>query len=265
MGVAFFIAFIILFCIGAFLLAVLISGICLIEHGYDVREREDIEEGKRIIVKGKILVSISSVCISLILLRWGLSKLEDARREENFIVYAAENNDYEKLEELLESGVPPDANHYFLFGGNTETSSHTKTALMVATCAQRDEMIELLLEYGASPNKEGPTSRTPFIDAMYNSDYETLELFFEYGVDANYTTTDGNTYLMHACGCEEVKVVEMLLEHGADPNVQDSEGYYLLEYEKMCYEDRIYYQDYKGALNHQRIIQLLKEYGAIEQ
>ena len=65
---------------------------------------EDVEEGKRIIFKGKILVTISSVCISLILLWWGLSKLEDARKEENFIVYAAENDDYEKLEELLESG-----------------------------------------------------------------------------------------------------------------------------------------------------------------
>ena len=264
MGVAFFIGFVILFCIGAFLLAGLVIGICLIDHGHDVREMEDVEEGKRIIFKGKILVTISSFCISAILLWWGLSKLEDARKEENFIVYAAENDDYEKLEELLESGAPADANHYRLFGGNTETSSRTNTALCVATLAQNDEMIELLLEYGASPDKEGLTG-TPFIEAMYNSDYETLELFFEYGVDANYTTIDGNSYLAHACLWGDAKVVEMLLEHGSDPNVQDCDGYYLLEYEEIYYPSNVYNLDYEDTRNHEKIIQLLKEYGAIEQ
>lgn len=242
----------------------LIGGIAHLFRGIKLKKSGKNQElAERMIKEGRLRVTIPIILVAFF---WGcnsFSKLAAEKKEANFIVYAAENKDYELVKELLESGVPADANAYNFFKGNFVSSSNSDTALYEAAFWNDYEMAELLLQYGADPERELSMNNTPFLEAMRAKDYKMMRLFLTYGADPNHVLNSGNTYLVRACRSADETAVRILLEYGADPNVKDNEGVFLLEYENTLYQEQKYKEGSAIETNCRVIIKLLKEYGAV--
>ncbi|MBQ3514044.1 MAG: ankyrin repeat domain-containing protein [Lachnospiraceae bacterium] len=255
MGSVFFLAFVVILC---FILGNLILGISQISKGYKIKKYG----GNRSIAKKKMISGSIMICIAILSCTFFyvysyLSTLKDEKMEKEFIVYAARNDDYELVKELLESGVPVDTNDYSLFNGNIVTADNQNTALYEATASRNYKMVELLLEYGANPDQEGVYNQTPLQRTIENDTHIMMEIFLEHGADPNFVTSNGNSYLEYACNYADVRAVQLLLEYGANPNEKNNKGIPLIEVEikKLETSDDKY--------EHGRIIELLKEYGAV--
>lgn len=130
---------------------------------------------------------------------------------------------------------------------------------------QLDE-VEKRLKAGQSPNFLVPdqlfaisSRRSPLIWAAERDNEELLRLLLKYGADVNQRTESGETALHRVLmqrGRPDTDVVELLCEHGADVNAPDSEGIVPLYY---CRENKIM----DNALDaHYRCEQILRRYGA---
>lgn len=266
MGFAFFQVFMILLFIVAFLIFIFFKGILVFIRGAKMKIQGGNKEEARMMLKGGWIRVIIPVLVVIFYLGCSsFSKLAKEKKEENFIVYAAKNEDYELVKELLESGVPADADAYNFFKGNYVSSSEYDTALAKAVLRRDYEMAELLLRYGANPDRDTGYKDTPFSVAIDNNDCEMIQLLLLYGADANYKVSSGDTYLVLACRKGYKSIVELLLENGANPNVKDKDGVALVEYENTRYKE------YYSALTSEQkedcklIIELLKEYGAVSK
>lgn len=224
MGFALFQGFLIIFVLTALLIFWFLKGTFLFCRGTMLKIKGGNQKIAGMMIKGGWIRVIIPVIVVIII--WGcnsFSKFAEEKKEENFIVYAAKNGDYELVKELLESGVPADANDYNLFKGNFVSSRDYNTALCEAVYLNDYEMAELLLEYGADPDYRNLSSNTPFRQVMNYKHYDTMDLFFSYGADPNL-------YLEEACRRANVEAVRRLLEYGADPDIMVDENNTLLNY-----------------------------------
>lgn len=100
------------------------------------------------------------------------------------------------------------------------------TPLHKASSGKKNEIVSLLLKYGADPNvKECPFQ--PLHWAVYLTKFKTIQLLLDYGANVKAQDKDGETPLYLACGAEKdsedngrSEIVSLLLKHGADPNVK---------------------------------------------
>lgn len=268
MGVAFFLGFIILMIIATLMLISLITGIILLIAG-NIKKKKYQSKGEKkktskiMISLGTIMTATPIIIVIIFCALGGLASLEEDRREKYFLANAVTNEDYELLKQLLEEGVPADSNDYKLIGGNFVSDGGYATPLWMACSAGNYEMVKLLLEYGADPDREGPNRSTSVEQTISNGHYDILELLLSNGADPNYKNYAGNIYLVSACRTGDVKAVELFLKYGADPNVTDSNGVKLLEYENTRYK---YIPEYNTPPADEEdclaIINLLKAYGA---
>ncbi|BCS82822.1 putative ankyrin repeat protein [Cotonvirus japonicus] len=104
------------------------------------------------------------------------------------------------------------------------------TALMIAsrnsstTCS--DEVVELLLEYGANPDKQNIDGDTALILACQysrtDSSIKTVNLLLDYGADINITDDNGWTALITTTRfintTSDINVIDILMEKGANIN-----------------------------------------------
>lgn len=268
MGVAFFLGFIILLIIAALMLISLIIGIILLIAGNIKKKKyqskgENKKTPKIMIGIGTIMTAMPIIIVIIFCVLGGLASLEEDRREKYFLANAVTNEDYGLLKQFLEGGVPADSNDYKLIGGNFVSDEGYATPLWLACGAGNYDMVKLLLEYGADPDREGPNRSTPVEQTIGDGHYDILELLLSKGADPNYRNYTGNVYLVSACRTGDVKAVELLLKYGADPDVTDSDGVKLLEYEDTIYK---YIPEYNTPPADEKdclaIIDLLKEYGA---
>ncbi|MBE6417803.1 MAG: hypothetical protein E7033_04985 [Akkermansiaceae bacterium] len=100
------------------------------------------------------------------------------------------------------------------------------TPLMGAVCADSPRIVELLLRAGANPHQKcGCTGANALQDAAIGGHYTIVKTLLENGVTPdNSENADGLTALMCAVHALDADSVRMLIEHGADVHARSSKG-----------------------------------------
>jgi hypothetical protein len=116
------------------------------------------------------------------------------------------------------------------------------------------EVVELLLERGASHQITDSSSGTPLHIACASGHSSVARRLLQVDTDVNHQCTDGSTPLLAAAASAHVDCVRALLEHGAAPDVPDSSGWTALR----CVAGR-----HKGSIQRSvDIARLLLAHGA---
>ena len=82
------------------------------------------------------------------------------------------------------------------------------------------EVVRILLDGGADPNKKSKCGDTPLNEAWWDC-LGVVKLLLEAGADPNWNGSDGMAPLHEAWNTDAVQI---LLDGGADPNYRDSDG-----------------------------------------
>ena len=109
-------------------------------------------------------------------------------------------------------------------------------------------IVNLLLEHGADPNCLDKNRNTPLMNNLFS--ISITESLLEHGADPNIRNFMDDTALLIA---RDYYTVLALLEHGADPNVKNEDGVTPLLNFRFSY-----------SKNDKKVVDLLKEYGAKE-
>jgi serine/threonine-protein phosphatase 6 regulatory ankyrin repeat subunit B len=109
-----------------------------------------------------------------------------------------------------------------------ERSKHThgNTLLMYAIEEGLNEIVKLLLDYGANieeENEEGDTT-LGFVASLRRDKPKTIEMLLKHGAEINAQNNEGSTPLMNAAKNGNLKTIQVLLKHGAEINAQNNEG-----------------------------------------
>jgi len=112
-----------------------------------------------------------------------------------------------------------------------------------------EDIIQLLLEYGADPNGFGFTNNgiTPMMNATMAGSLYSMQILFVGGGNLDTTDKDGNT-LLHLSIGHGINKVQWLLDNGADPNILNTRGF--SAFRKACWEGLLEYAEillYNGA------------------
>ena len=83
----------------------------------------------------------------------------------------------------------------------------------------RVQIISLLLEHGADPNKKNKMQFSPLHFAAVYGPEGAADKLVAAGANLNAKTSSGTTPLAYAVLASRLEVVRLLLDHGADPNV----------------------------------------------
>ncbi|KAE9606335.1 hypothetical protein Lal_00013593 [Lupinus albus] len=86
------------------------------------------------------------------------------------LMYMANEGDLDGMEELLDSGI--DVNYKDIDG---------RTALHVASCHSRTDVVDLLLQRGANVDPQDRWGSTPLADAMYYKNHDIVKLLEKHG------------------------------------------------------------------------------------
>jgi uncharacterized protein len=157
---------------------------------------------------------------------------------------AVENGDLKKVEYALSNGISP---NYTYKNKNDEMP-----VIILAVQAEKTEVVELLLKYGANVDtlnslqnigqrdlqtytslenvyrmgecagsddfsSEELIGVTPLALAAVQNNSALVSLLLDYGANPNLRTRNGNTILMLAAAKTNLEVVKNLIAHGADP------------------------------------------------
>ena len=95
------------------------------------------------------------------------------------------------------------------------------TPLYYAAMNGHKNVVKLLLNKGADPNKANMGGESPLLYAAQNRHIDVAKLLIEGGADPNKTSECGKTPLFHAAKNEYKEMVEVLLDAGSDPNMAE--------------------------------------------
>ncbi|KAJ9643045.1 hypothetical protein H2199_004567 [Coniosporium tulheliwenetii] len=108
--------------------------------------------------------------------------------------------------------------------------------LAVLHAAVDEDIVWLLLDYGADPRAEDRLGRS-VLHALVRSEHkgdavlDIMELLFDYGADPRAEDYRGRSVLYEAVRWHaDEEVIQLLLDEGADPNVEDLNGNTALRY-----------------------------------
>ena len=143
----------------------------------------------------------------------------------------ARDGNLEAVEDLLGRGADPDA----MFEAQTEGAesglSGTVTALLFASWGGHADVVEALLEAGATPDRGAMSGRTPIAGAASYGHADIVEMLLDAGADPNAPHEDKVPPLGSALDGGLPEIAEMLLDAGADPDCRFSDsGFTLLSY-----------------------------------
>ena len=132
-----------------------------------------------------------------------------------FFVHEARSGHLEKVVAALDAGVPVD-----------HVDSVDQTALVAAAGKNHLDVVRVLLERGADPNRPDPAGWTPLIHATYfGSSLELISLLIEKGANLNAQNDRGVTALYLAAAGGHEAYVKHLLSLGANASLATKSGY----------------------------------------
>ncbi len=159
------------------------------------------------------------------------------------LLRAAEHDTLAEISQLIKQGADL----------NTRDSLG-RTPLMAATHANRPDAVRALLEAGADVNIQDNQRDNPFLYAGAEGLLDILKLAITAGADTRLTNRYGGTALIPAAHHGHVEVVaELLARTSVDVNHVNNLGWTAL-LEAIILSD--------GGERHQRVVQLLIDYGA---
>ena len=113
-----------------------------------------------------------------------------------------------------------------LEGASTVVSTMNGTTPFMFACEYgNNEVVTMLLHFGADPNVKKRNGCTPLIIACENGHSDVVELLLKDKVGVNGRLDDGSTAIYIACQNGYSGVVSILLQFGADPNLKRSNGW----------------------------------------
>ncbi|KAJ3500626.1 hypothetical protein NMY22_g19201 [Coprinellus aureogranulatus] len=118
------------------------------------------------------------------------------------------------LELMLKKGADP----------NTQGTTCRETCLHMACCSKDrvgDDVVSLLLKYGANPDLPDFNKMTPLHHACAYGHTKRSQILLEAGANINAQNTWKGTTLQCACFCGHADCVKLLLDHGADTSIKD--------------------------------------------
>jgi hypothetical protein len=153
------------------------------------------------------------------------------------IFAAIQNHLYMKLFQILDGGANIEMKNKF-----------DDPPLIFAIYQNDDNLVKILLEYGANPNVmdgdkfHGHYLYSALSKVAVTNRVETVKLLLQYGADVNYQQTKSETALTVAAkGCKNFELVKLLLDHGANPTLEDWFGQNTLTGLKgYCKDDKAY-------------------------
>ncbi|NQX58396.1 ankyrin repeat domain-containing protein [Paenibacillus qinlingensis] len=159
------------------------------------------------------------------------------------LIAAAERDDLQALQQLLETGV-----------NLNERDNRGRTAIMAATHANNPKIVKILIEAGADINLKDDKQDNPFLYAGAEGRLEILKLLINAGADTKLTNRYGGNALIPAAEKGHVENVRALLATtDVDVNHINNLGWTaLLEVTILS----------NGGPNHQEITRLLIDHGA---
>jgi ankyrin repeat protein len=180
-------------------------------------------------------------------------------------IIKGEKLDYDFIKNLIELG----ANLEYFVETTGETVLH-----LVCELTQDVKLVEILLDYGVSPNIQDENGFTPLFSvannlnginianlllergayinsntnytgctplhmASENANFPVAETFLFFGANPNATDKEDNTPLHYVLERESEKVAELLLEYGADPTLKNVDGKSPLDLAKFAHDKSI--------------------------
>ena len=108
---------------------------------------------------------------------------------------------------------------HFLAG---TTEPDESTPVLYLACSNADSVVvELLLGYGADPNRKSNDGEPPLVAAARTGSSTVVRLLLEHGSDPNGQNYSGATPLMAATSCQRPAVIALLKQAGAKENVNE--------------------------------------------
>jgi len=126
---------------------------------------------------------------------------------------SCQQNDLERVAKLINSGVDV----------NCQLSGCYNTLLNVAIDNKLTDMVRLLLDSGANPNKyntiEYQPSKIPLVHALNKRSYEIIDMLLAYGANPNIEIDMHDaTPIMHYSSLNSKRIMKRLLDAGANIN-----------------------------------------------
>lgn len=115
---------------------------------------------------------------------------------------------------LLDKGANP----------NAQETPNIPSILQSAVEEKCEEIVEILLEYGADVNYCPQNCPTPVILAAKRGYSEILKILLKYNPNINFRAQTGYNALDYACQLRRAECVDLLLQFGADPNAETVSG-----------------------------------------
>ncbi len=214
----------IVFSIAAALLFTVVIGLVFVIDGVvSIRAEAHKHKAKTNIIIGTLMIGIPLLLAACVATSIAVHEAQEKREREfinnNSIKIVVRNNDYERAEELLQSGVHPDHNQYSIYQKSNYYEPGFTTPLIAAIINGNYELAELLLEYGADPDLCGDGT-SPVAYAVTRDRWEILQLLIDHGADISEPSL-----LISSVIDEHTECVRVLLENGADPNAKHTNGY----------------------------------------
>jgi ankyrin repeat protein len=101
---------------------------------------------------------------------------------------------------------------------------HGRTPLMVAAAEGFLEVVQVLVQKGASVRATGHSHITALHEASANGEATVAKYLLSLGAEIDAKTADGVTPLMCAASWGNLEVAKLLLENRADPTKTDRSG-----------------------------------------
>uniref|UniRef100_A0ACD5TE43 Uncharacterized protein n=1 Tax=Avena sativa TaxID=4498 RepID=A0ACD5TE43_AVESA len=147
--------------------------------------------------------------------------------------YAAQEGNVQVMRYLLHRGADPampdergstPLHDAALEGVPVDPVDYRGAPLHLAVSNDHVEVVKVLLEHSADPNKVANKIFSPILVACYEKSLKCIKLLIEAGADLNAPGYPAPTPLMQAVNDGLIDFVKLLLEAGADPNIPNQHG-----------------------------------------
>ena len=146
--------------------------------------------------------------------------LQDKRENERLLCHHSNMGNAREVGNLLKSGIDIECTYRDIYLGDVG-----RTPLHKAAFKGNTEIVKMLLEAGANPNKADKEAKTPLHEAVISGRRpEIVKLLLDTGADPTKADLDGRTPLYWAALMGHKNMVKFLLDAGILPTKADHGG-----------------------------------------